>query len=357
MPQNLLTAPAAPPPPHQTHPAPPAAALEARRWEGLLARYCSPSTARSLFELTITAVPYAMLWTGLVLCLNNGIWWGLVLTPLAAGFVMRMFMIQHDCGHGSFFRQKWANDLLGRIIGVFTLTPYDYWRRTHAIHHATTGNLDKRGYGDVSLMTVAEYAAATKGERRMYRLVRHPVVLLGIAPLYLFVFKYRLPFGLMRHGKTPWVSALATNLAIAAFVVGVGSAVGFGTFLAVQLPITLISGAIGVWLFFVQHQFEHTYWEKDKRWSFHAGALLGSTHLDLPAPLRWITANIGVHHVHHLASRIPSYRLRETLKDHPELIPMGRLTLGQSMGCFRYALWDESRQRLVPFNEVKALAA
>ncbi len=323
----------------------------------ILARYGDADPKRSVFELLVTAVPFVVLWAGLLLCLQRGLWWGLALSVPAAGFLVRLFMIQHDCGHGSFFRRRRANDALGRTLGVLTLTPYAYWRRTHAEHHATTGNLDRRGIGDVTLLTVVEYRARTRWQRVAYRLARHPVVLLGLGPFYLFVLKYRLPVGLMRRGKGPWISTMATNLAIASLVVGVGAAVGFGTFALVQLPITLLSGAIGVWLFYVQHQFEGAYWAREGEWSFHAGALLGSTHYELPAVLRWFTANIGIHQVHHLASRIPSYRLGQALADHPELRVVGRLTLRESLRCFRFALWDEDARRLVAFRDLGSLPA
>jgi len=334
-----------------------AAPTEARRWARALAPYAVPDLRRSVLELVVTAVPFALLWAGALLCVQHGVWWGLVLTVPAAGFLMRLFMVQHDCGHGSFFRRRRTNDALGRILGVLTLTPYDYWRRTHAIHHATTGNLDRRGIGDVTLLTVAEYRAASRWQRLGYRLSRNPGVLLGLAPFYLFVLKYRLPVGLMRRGKGPWVSTMATNLAIASLFAGLGVAVGFGTLLLVQLPITLLSGAAGVWLFYVQHQFPATLWVREDRWLFHESALGGSTHYALPAPLRWITANIGIHHVHHLSSRIPSYRLRQALADHPELAAVGRLGLRESLGCFRLALWDEAGGRIVAFRDLRALAA
>lgn len=330
---------------------------DAKRWGRVLARYCDPDPKRSVFELLVTAGPFALLWLALVLCLQRGLWAGLVLTLPAAGFLVRLFLIQHDCGHGSFFRRRRTNDAVGRLLGVLTFTPYDYWRRTHAVHHATTGNLDRRGLGDVTLLTVAEYRALPRWRRVAYRLSRHPVVLLGLGPFYLFVLKYRLPVGLMRSGKGPWISTLATDLAIGVLVVGLGATLGFGTLLLIQLPITLISGAIGVYLFYVQHQFEGAYWERQEAWSFHAGALLGSTHCELPPVLRWLTANIGVHHVHHLASRIPSYRLREPLAEHPELRALGRLGLRDSLRCFRLALWDEDAKQLVGFRELGALPA
>jgi omega-6 fatty acid desaturase (delta-12 desaturase) len=299
-------------------------------------------------------VPLILLWALMLHLLESyGYWTCLVLAPPAAAFLVRLFMIQHDCGHGSFFRRRSVNDRIGRIIGVLTLTPYDYWRRTHAVHHATTGNLDQRGMGDVTLLTVAEYRGLPRWRRLAYRLSRNQLVMLGLGPIYLFVLKHRLPVELMRAGKGVWISAMSTNLAIAGVVGGMCALVGVREFLLVQIPITLLAGSAGVWLFYVQHQFEDTYWARQGEWSFHAGALQGATHYDLPGVLRWFTANIGVHHVHHLSSRIPSYRLREALADHPELREIGRITLGQSLACFRLALWDEESRRLVSFRDLR----
>ena len=330
---------------------------EGKRWMEILARYGVPDPKRRVFELFLTAVPFFLLWALMLYCLESyGYWACLPLALPAAGFLVRLFMIQHDCGHGSFFRRRSTNDRIGRIIGVLTLTPYDYWRRTHAVHHATTGNLDRRGMGDVSLLTVAEYRALPRWRRIAYRISRNQLALLGLGPLYLFVLKYRLPVGLMREGKGVWISAMSTNLAIAGVVVGMCRLVGIQDFLLVQLPITLLAGSAGVWLFYVQHQFEDTYWARQDGWSFYAAALQGSTHYDLPGVLRWFTANIGIHHVHHLASRIPSYRLPEALANHPELRDVGRLTLCQSLQCFPLALWDEESGRLVAFRDLRTPA-
>jgi len=325
------------------------------RWGRIAARYGTPDPTRSVFELIATGVPFVLLWALMHFCLERfGYAACLLLALPTAGFLVRLFMVQHDCGHGSFFRRRAANDWVGRALGVLTLTPYDYWRRTHAVHHATTGNLDRRGIGDVQLLTLAEYAALPRWRRVAYRISRHPLVLLGLGPVYLFVLKYRLPVGLMRGGPAVWISAIATNLAIAAVVTGLCAWVGTRDFLLVQVPVTLLAGSTGVWLFYVQHQFADTYWARQGGWSLHAGALQGATHYDLPLVLRWITANIGVHHVHHLASRIPSYRLPEVLADHPELRDVGRLTLRQSLGCFRLGLWNEESRRLVGFRAARA---
>jgi omega-6 fatty acid desaturase (delta-12 desaturase) len=263
-------------------------------------------------------------------------------------------MIQHDCGHGAFFRGRRANDWVGRVIGVLTLTPYDYWRRTHALHHATSGNLDRRGFGDIETLTVAEFRAKTAWQRFRYRLYRHPVVMFGLAPAYLFLLHHRLPVGLMRDGWRPWMSPMATNAGVVVLGAAIIWPVGLGPFLLVQAPITLLAASIGIWLFYVQHQFEETYWEHDEAWSFHESALHGSSHYDLPLVLRWFTANIGLHHLHHLSSRIPYYRLPEVLRDRPELADVGRLTLWESLKSVRLVLWDEERRRLVSFRELRA---
>jgi len=276
----------------------------------------------------------------------------LLLLP-AAGFLVRLFMIQHDCGHGSFFPSRRANDWVGRVIGVATLTPYDHWRASHAFHHASSGNLDRRGIGDVHTLTVAEYLARSRWGRLRYRLYRHPAVMFGVGPLYLFLLQNRLPFGFMRKGWKPWFSTMTTNAAIAAAVALMIFAVGFWAFLWIQVPIVLLAAAAGVWLFYVQHQFEHTHWAEDASWNAHDAALYGSSHYDLPRVLRWFTANIGVHHVHHLSSRIPYYRLQEVLRDHGELRSVGRLTLLQSLQGLRLVLWDTHRRRLISFKELR----
>jgi omega-6 fatty acid desaturase (delta-12 desaturase) len=330
----------------------PIAAPAAGQWSRILARYREPNHARSLLELLITAGPFAVLWVAMWAALSVGYWLALMISVPAAGFLVRLFMIQHDCGHGAFFRHRLANDWLGRVIGVLTLTPYDFWRRTHALHHATSGNLDRRGFGDITTLTVREYLALSWWRRFRYRLYRHPLVMFGLGPAYLFILQHRLPVGLMRSGWQPWVSTMATNLGIAAIVVTMIWLVGLGPFLLVHLPITLLAGTAGVWLFYVQHQYEDTFWRGAADWNLHEAALYGSSHYDLPGPLRWLTANIGVHHVHHLSSRIPYYRLHEVLGDHPELADIGRLSLVQSFGCVRRALWDDDRRRLISFAEM-----
>ncbi len=329
---------------------PGARAREARRWAGILACYREPTYVRSIFELAITALPLVLIWVLMWATLHTGHYWLCLLLAIpAAGFLVRLFMIQHDCGHTSFFRHRLANDWVGRVIGVLTLTPYDCWRRNHAEHHATSGNLDRRGTGDVDMRTVREFQALSRWRRLLYRLYRHPVVMFGIGPIYLFVLRQRLPLG-----AGDWPSTMGTNAAIAALVAIMMWLVGVGPFLLVQMPITLLAGLIGVWLFYVQHQFEDTFWAREGSWSFHEAALYGSSHYALPVVLRWFTANIGVHHVHHLCSRIPYYRLQQVLRDHPQLAAIGRLTLWQSIKSIRMVLWDERDRRLVVFREMRA---
>jgi omega-6 fatty acid desaturase (delta-12 desaturase) len=330
-----------------------AAAPDARGLTQLLARYRAPSVTRSVTELAITAVPLVLIWALMWATLGISYWLCLLLAIPAAGLLVRLFMIQHDCGHGAFFRHRLANDWVGRVIGVLTLTPYDFWRSTHATHHSTSGNLDRRGTGDIDTLTVREYLARSRLGRLRYRAYRHPLVMFGVGPAYLFLVQHRLPVGLMRQGWWPWLSAMATNLAIVAIASIMMWLVGVGPFLLVHLPITLLAASIGVWLFYVQHQFESTRWDDDGTWNQHEAALHGSSFYDLPVVLRWFTANIGMHHIHHLCCRIPYYRLPMVLRQHPDLGGIGRLTLARSLGCIRLALWDENQQRLVSFGDVR----
>jgi len=330
------------------------AAADVRALTQSLARYREPNHGRSVVEILITVVPFVLLWILMLLSLRIGYGLYLLLVIPAAGFLVRLFMIQHDCGHGSFFRQRLLNDWVGRVIGVFTLTPYDFWRRAHGIHHATSGNLDHRGIGDIDTLTVNEYLALPRWRRFGYRLYRHPIVMFGVGPTYLFILRHRLPLGLTREGWGPWVSTMATNGAIALVVATIIWWIGVWPFLLVHLPITVVGGAIGVWLFYVQHQFEHTVWSENRNWNFSTAALFGSSHYHLPPVLRWFTANIGVHHIHHLCSRIPFYRLPLALRHHPDLANVGRLTLGQSLACVPLVLWDETAHRLISFRELRS---
>jgi len=328
------------------------AGIERRPWRKILAAYQRPSALRSILEIILSAAPLALIWAGAWTAVVFGLWWlALLLVVPAAAFLVRLFMVQHDCSHHAFFENAAANDWIGRIIGVFTLTPYDHWRRTHAIHHATSGNLDRRGVGEVSVLTVAEYVALPPWRRLAYRLYRHPLVLFVFGPAYLFLAHQRLPFGFMNKGWRPWLGVMSTNAAIAILIGGVLWFGGWRGLLLIHLPTMLIAGSIGVWLFYVQHQFENTYWARQEGWGSTEAALRGSSHYDLPGVLHWITANIGIHHVHHVASRIPFYRLQTVLHDYPELKKTSRLSIANSIGCVRLSLWDEASHKLISFRQ------
>src|SRR5580704_12759320 len=324
----------------------------ARDWAHALVPYRRASAARGVFELAVTVLPFVALWAAMLIVARHGqVWLSLAPAPLAAVLLVRLFMIQHDCGHGSFLPSKAANEWIGRGIGIVTMTPYDHWRRCHAIHHATSGNLGRRGIGDIKTLTVCEYFARNWRGRIGYRLYRHPLVMFGIGPAYLFLIDNRLPFGFMRKGAMPWVSTMTTNAGILLAAGLLIWNVGLASFLMVALPIIVIGATAGVWLFYVQHQFEGTTWRAAADWSQPEAALHGSSHYCLPPPLRWFSANIGVHHVHHLSSGIPFYRLPEVLQDHPALGEVGRLSLWESFACVGLGLWDEDKERLVSLCE------
>ena len=329
---------------------------EPRRWRKILTAYQQPSHARSILEIVLSAAPLLAIWTAAWVAAIFGLWWlALLLSIPAAAFLVRLFMVQHDCSHQSFFRNPAANDWTGRLIGVLTMTPYHCWRRSHAIHHATSGDLDRRGLGDIATLTVAEYRALPPLKRIGYRLYRNPIVLFVIGPAWVFVLEQRLPMGLMKEGWKPWLSAMGTNVTIAVLVGLVIWAGGWKGLLLIHLPTILMAASIGVWLFYVQHQFENAYWARKGEWDHATAALHGSSHYDLPAPLRWMTANIGVHHVHHVNSRIPYYRLTKVLKDHPELRDVSRLGLLESFRTVSLALWDEGGRRLISFRQLHQL--
>lgn len=325
----------------------------ARQWVLKLARYREPSTWRSIFELSVTLVPFVLLWVLAWISMEVSSWLTLAIAVLNGGFLVRIFVIQHDCGHASYFQNRKASDWLGRVLGVLTLTPYDVWRRTHSIHHSHHGNLDHRGIGDVLTLTVAEYRAKGWWGRLGYRLYRHPVVLFVLGPSYIFILQNRLPVGLMRSGWRFWISAMGTNAFIAIVVGLILWLGGFMPLLLIYIPTSVMGATIGVWLFYVQHQFEETQWEKGDDWQVHDAALEGSSHYQMPAALQWMSGNIGIHHVHHLYSRIPFYRLTEVLRDHKALAEAQKLTIRQSLACVKLNLWDEKTRKLMSFRDVK----
>lgn len=333
-----------------------AAALDPRQLTRELNAFRDSRPVRSGWELAVTLIPFLALFGFMLFAVQAGYFLALALTPLAGLFLLRLFIIQHDCGHGSFLPGRAGNDWVGRALGVLTLTPYDCWRRAHALHHAATGNLGARGFGDVDTLTVREFTGRTRLRKLFYRFYRHPLVLLGLGPAYLYLLRHRLPIGLMKAGRIYWVSAMATNAVTVLILAVLVYLFGIIITATVFLPVLLMAASMGVWLFYIQHQFEAAHWDQSENWSFHDAALHGSSHLELPAVLRWFTANIGVHHVHHLASRIPFYRLPEVLSAYPRLRTMNRFTALETLKPLRLALWDEDQRRLVTFREASRMS-
>lgn len=342
-------------PPEQGSPSSPhpLSLVPPERWKAIAAPFRGPDTRRSLRQLIGTTLAFLGLWTAMYLSL--GIHYGLtlLLAVPTAGFLMRLFMIQHDCGHGSYFRSRRARDTVGFCIGVLTLVPYQYWRRTHAYHHAHSGDLDLRGFGDIDTLTVREYEALPRLRRWAYRIYRNPLVLLTIGPAFHFIVKHRYPWDVPREWRQAWASVWWTNVCLVGILALAWVTIGLGDFLRVQLPLTLLACSLGVYLFYVQHQFEETYWHRHEDWNYFEAAVLGSSHLVLPRPLQWITASIGIHHVHHLNSQIPNYRLEECLQASPELQCATRITLRDSWRLMCLALWDEDERRLIGFRELR----
>lgn len=329
-------------------------ALPAEQWVRVLAQYRQPNTVRSVFEIVVSLVPFAAIWALAWVVRDVSALAAVALSCLNGLFLVRLFCIQHDCGHGSFFSNRTLADWVGRAIGVLTLTPYDVWRKSHSMHHAGAGNLERRGMGDVVTLTVAEYRARGYFGRLRYRAYRHPLVLFVLGPAYVFYVENRLPWGLMDHGWRIWVSSIGTTLSAGMVVAGFLWFGGLSALLLVFVPTTLVAATLGVWLFYVQHQFEETHWDHPEDWSMHEAALHGSSHYVMPRWLQWFTANIGIHHVHHLYSRIPFYRLTEVLRDHGELAQAQRLSIRESIACARLHLWCEQDRRLLSFRQMRA---
>lgn len=333
----------------------PGVCIMPKSWSKKLAPYRVANNRRALYELALTASAFAASWILSYMLFLLYPYLSVLLVLPTAGLLVRLFMLQHDCGHLSMFSSKPANDWVGRALGVVTLTPYDYWRHAHAMHHASVGNLDKRGMGDIETLTVAEYAALDARGKLLYRLYRNPFVLFVIGPIYLFILRHRLPTGAFKQGPASWLSVMGTNAALLVASALLIYWMGVVPFLAVHLPIVSLGAAIGVWLFYVQHQFDETHWSRPPEWSHEDAAMNGSSYYDLPQPLRWFTGNIGIHHLHHLSSRIPFYRLPKVLKDFPELKDKGRITLWQSIKCVNLTLWDEGARKLVSFAQARAI--
>jgi acyl-lipid omega-6 desaturase (Delta-12 desaturase) len=321
-------------------------------WRDALAPYAQPHLGRSLLDIATSVLPYLVLSVLMYMALAVSYLLVLALAVPAAGFLLRTFIIFHDCTHGSFLSSRRANAWLGAVCGLLVFTPFQSWRHEHAVHHATAGDLDRRGVGDIQTRTVAEYQALPWRRRLAYRLFRNPLVMFGIGPLYAMVLAPRWVSRSSRERIRR--SVIATDLALAALIGALCWLVGWREYLLVQMPTVLLAAAAGVWLFYVQHQFEGTYWQSSRGWSYADAALRGSSYLKLPPILRFFTGNIGLHHVHHLSARIPNYNLQRAHDENPIFHDVPTLSLWDGLRAVRLKLWDEDRRRLVTFAEARA---
>lgn len=323
----------------------------APRWQDLIKKYQTPENWRSIWQIVTSITPYIALWYLMYRSLSVSYWITLLLAVPAAGFVMRTFIIQHDCGHGSFFKSSKANDLVGTICGFLTMVPYHQWRHEHAIHHATSGDLSRRGVGDVTTLTVNEYQALSLRGRFQYRFYRSMLVLLLIGPFYTFVVKPRFnPKGSRRRERN---NVYLTNLVLLTIAGSLCLTIGAKAFFMIWLPITMCSGAIGIWLFYVQHQYENTYWRKNEEWDYVTSAVMGSSFYKLPRIIQWFSGNIGFHHIHHLSPKIPNYKLEQCHKETPMFQEATTLRFWESLKTASLRLWDEEQQKMVGFNHLK----
>jgi omega-6 fatty acid desaturase (delta-12 desaturase) len=321
-------------------------------WHQAINRYAQPDQRKAIWQLVNTFVPYLGLWVLMVYTVKTGVsyWITLGLAVVAAALMVRIFIFFHDCCHGSFFASPRANTVLGYISGIITFTPYHSWRRSHALHHATAGNLDRRGVGDVWTMTVEEYRAAPRKTQIAYRLYRNPLIMFGLGPVGSFLISQRFPPKEAKQRER--LSVLVTNLALLAIVVLASLTIGFWTYVLIQLPIIVIGGALGIWLFYVQHQYEGVYWAREEAWDFSTAAFEGSSYYKLPRVLQWFTGNIGLHHIHHLRPRIPNYNLQACYDQVPAMQAVRPLGIRASLASLRMNLWDEAQGDLVSFRSL-----
>lgn len=322
-------------------------------WQALVAKYQKPHLGKSLWQLANSVIPFIGLWYLMYRSLEISYWLTLLLALPTAGLMVRIFIILHDCGHGSFFKSTKWNDFVGSLCGILTLTPYFLWRHSHAVHHATSGDLDRRGDGDIWTLTVREYLNASGWKRLAYRIYRNPFVMFGIAPTVNFGLLHR--FVPRDTGKRERFSVHYTNAALFIIVLGLGMLMGFKEFFLVQIPVLAIGGAAGIWLFYVQHQFEDTYWRDHPRWQYVPAALQGSSYFQMPPILQWFTGNIGFHHIHHLSPKIPNYNLPKCFKENPFFQYVTTVNLIESFKTISLKLWDEEREQLIGWKELKAV--
>jgi acyl-lipid omega-6 desaturase (Delta-12 desaturase) len=332
-----------------------APAPRTQNWGAIVSRYQKTVVWKAVFQLSTTlgllGVAFYVMYRSLALPYIVT----LLLAIPAAGLLVRTFIIMHDCGHGSFFKSRRANEIVGWITGVLTLTPFAQWRYDHALHHASSGDLDRRGHGDIDTITVAEYLARPAKARRKYRFVRHPLVMLGLGPIYLMLNQRRLLKN-VHLNQLQKFSVYSTNAGIAAIVIGFSLWIGFGNFMMVYFPAIYLAAAAGIMLFYVQHQFEDTYWNEHQEWDYATAAIHGSSYFKMNPVLQWFTGNIGLHHVHHLGPRIPNYNLQRCHEENELFHSVTVLTVADALRTLRLKLWDEETRQLVPIREIEARA-
>lgn len=329
-------------------------ALAKPMWTKLVAQYQQPNVRISVWQVLNSLGAFCLLWALMVLSLRYSYLLTLLLAIPTAGFVIRLFIIQHDCGHGSFFKSRLANDLVGSLLSVLTFTPYFYWRKSHAIHHAHASNLEERGIGDIYTMTVNEYIQASRWGKLKYRIYRHPLFLFGLVPTLLFVVMNRFPYAESKAWKKrERASVYWTDLAMLGIAAILSYFIGWRAFLLIEFPVIWLAASAGTWMFYLQHQFEDTYWAHKPDWDYSLAAMQGSSYYQLPKVLQWFTGNIGFHHIHHLSPRIPNYRLEQCHNENPLFQRVVVLTLWSSLKTSLLTLWDEERKKLISFGELK----
>lgn len=321
-------------------------------WIEIISKYNYPDTAKSIWQIINSLGPYLLLWVAMYFSLQVSYFLTLGLALLAAGFLVRVFIIFHDCGHGSFFRSKRTNKIVGTILGSLVFTPYDRWHLDHAIHHKTVGNLDKRGQGDVMTLTVEEYEKLSRGKKLYYRIYRNPITIFAIAPFILFVIWFR--FTRKGMSKSERNSVYISNLIILAFCSAGIFLMGWKAFLMIQIPVIYIATVAGVWLFYVQHQFEDVIWTREEDWDYQKMALEGSSYLKFPRLLQWFSGNIGFHHIHHLSPKIPNYKLEKCHKENSMFESIKPVKFISSMRTIKLRLWDENAGQLISFRQLRS---
>lgn len=318
-----------------------------------VSKYAQPDRRKAFWQISNTFLPYIGLWVLMIYTVLQGFpyWITLPLTVAAAGFLVRIFIFFHDSCHGAFFASRWANRLLGYVAGVLTFTAYEDWQRTHIIHHSASGDLDRRGIGDIWTLTVDEYLAASKLKRLIYRLYRNPLVLFTVIPVVLFLIVQRFPS--QGSGRRERYGVIVTNVAIVAVIVLMSMTLGLQNYLLIQLPVIFMAASAGMWLFYIQHQYEGVYWERHANWDITQAGLEGSSYYKLPKIMQWLVGNIGLHHIHHVRANIPNYNLQRCYDEVPAMQSVEPLTLFKSFNCLFLKLWDEQQQKLVGFRAIK----